>query len=45
VSRHLRRLRTVGLITSQREGRMVHHRLHAVLLLELGRDALTALMR
>lgn len=45
VSRHLRRLREVGLVTSQREGRMVYHRLHAELLLNLGADVLTTVMR
>ncbi|MBO2456625.1 DUF5937 family protein [Actinomadura violacea] len=45
VSRHLRRLREVGLITSRREGRMIYHRLHAPLLLSLGSDVLTTVMR
>ncbi|KIF75616.1 hypothetical protein QR77_20310 [Streptomyces sp. 150FB] len=45
VSRHLRRLREVGLVSSQREGRMVYHRLHAELLLNLGADVLTTVMR
>ncbi len=45
VSRHLRRLREVGLITSQREGRMVFHRLHPELLINLGADVLTTVMR
>lgn len=45
VSRHLRRLREVGLVTSIREGRVVYHRLHAKLLLSLGTDVLTTIMR
>jgi DNA-binding transcriptional ArsR family regulator len=45
VSRHLRRLRDVGLVTSQREGRLVYHRLHARLLLNLGMDVLSTIMR
>ncbi|HEY3505922.1 MAG TPA: DUF5937 family protein [Actinocatenispora sp.] len=45
VSRHIRRLREVGLVTSRREGRMVYHRLHAKLLLDLGVDLLTTVMR
>ena len=45
VSRHLRRLREVGLITSRRQGRMVYHRLHAKLLTDLGSDVLTTIMR
>ena len=45
VSRHLRRLREVGLVTSIREGRLVYHRLHAKLLLSLGADVLTTIMR
>ncbi|MEV0905531.1 DUF5937 family protein [Streptomyces hokutonensis] len=45
VSRHLRRLREVGLVTSKREGRMVFHRLHAEPLINLGADVLTTVMR
>ncbi len=45
VSRHLKRLRQVGLVTSRREGRMIYHRLHARLLLGLGSDVLTTIMR
>ncbi|GAA4203490.1 ArsR/SmtB family transcription factor [Actinocatenispora rupis] len=45
VSRHIRRLREVGLVTSRREGRMVYHRLHARLLLDLGVDLLATVMR
>ncbi|MFB9835908.1 ArsR/SmtB family transcription factor [Actinoallomurus acaciae] len=45
VSRHLKRLRQVGLVTSRREGRMIYHRLHAQLLLGLGSDVLTTIMR
>jgi DNA-binding transcriptional ArsR family regulator len=45
VSRHLKRLRQVGLVTSRREGRMVYHRLHAQLLQTLGSDVLTTIMR
>ena len=45
VSRHLKRLRQVGLVTSRREGRMIYHRLHAQLLLALGSEVLTTIMR
>ena len=45
VSRHIRRLREVGLVTSRKEGRMVYHRLHPRLLLDLGVDLLTTVMR
>lgn len=45
VSRHVRRLREVGLVTSQREGRMVYHRLHVEPLINLGADVLTTVMR
>jgi DNA-binding transcriptional ArsR family regulator len=45
VSRHVRRLREVGLVTSRRERRMVYHRLHAKLLLDPGVDLLTTVMR
>jgi DNA-binding transcriptional ArsR family regulator len=45
VSRHLGLLREVGLITSRREGRLVYHRLHARLLMDLGPDVLTTMMR
>ena len=45
VSRHLRRLREVGLLTSRRQGRLVYHRLHAKLLTDLGPDLLTTIMR
>ncbi|MWK38987.1 metalloregulator ArsR/SmtB family transcription factor [Actinomadura sp. J1-007] len=45
VSRHLKRLRQVGLVTSRREGRMIYHRLHPQLVLSLGSDVLTAIMR
>ncbi|MET7800512.1 ArsR family transcriptional regulator [Streptomyces decoyicus] len=45
VSRHLKRLRDFGLVSSRREGRMVFHRLHAELLLNLGAEVLTTIMR
>jgi len=45
VSRHIRRLREVGLVTSRKEGRMVYHRLRPRLLLDLGVDLLTTVMR
>lgn len=45
VSRHLKRLRQVGLVASRREGRMIYHRLNAQLLLALGSEVLTTIMR
>lgn len=45
VSRHLRALREAGLISSQREGRQVFHRLHPGTVIRLGQDVLSAMLR
>lgn len=45
VSRHLRVMREAGLISSQRDGRQVFHRLHPALILHLGQDVLSAIIR
>lgn len=45
VSRHLRALREAGLISSQREGRQVFHRLHPATVIRLGQDVLSAMLR
>lgn len=45
VSRHLRALREAGLISSQREGRQVFHRLHPTTVIRLGQDVLSAMLR
>ncbi|RNE59026.1 ArsR/SmtB family transcription factor [Cryobacterium tepidiphilum] len=45
VSRHLRVMREAGLISSQRDGRQVFHRLHPSLILHLGQDVLSAIIR
>jgi DNA-binding transcriptional ArsR family regulator len=45
VSRHLRVMREAGLISSQRDGRQVFHRVHPSLIIELGRDVLNAIIR
>jgi DNA-binding transcriptional ArsR family regulator len=45
VSRHLARLREVGLLTSRRNGRMIHHRLDVQRLMHLGVDLLTTIIR
>ncbi|WP_430592197.1 DUF5937 family protein [Humidisolicoccus flavus] len=45
VSRHLRRLKDVGLIVSQRDGRMIKHRLRSDLVYQLGHEYLNALTR
>lgn len=45
VSRHLRALRNAGLVSSQRDGRQVFHRMHTASILHLGHDVLSALIR
>ncbi|MFJ9898268.1 DUF5937 family protein [Streptomyces sp. NPDC091280] len=45
VSRHLGRLREVGLLTSRRDGRLVYHRLDTDCLMRLGVDVLTSIIR
>ena len=45
VSRHLRLLREAGLISSVREGRHVHHRMHPAVVSRLGDEVLRAIMR
>lgn len=45
VSRHLRLLREAGLVSSQRDGRQVFHRMHPAVIMQLSQDALSALMR
>jgi len=45
VSRHLSQLRSVGMVRSQRQGRLVYHRLNTLTLARLGPDLLTAIMR
>lgn len=45
VSRHLGALRSAGLVSSQRDGRQVFHRMHASAILHLGQDVLNALIR
>ncbi|MFG2472215.1 DUF5937 family protein [Streptomyces canus] len=45
VSRHLGRLREVGLLTSRRDGRQIHHRLDTDRLMHLGVDVLTSIIR
>lgn len=45
VSRHLRVMREAGLISSQRDGRQVFHRVHSSLILQLGQDVLSAIIR
>jgi hypothetical protein len=38
-------MREAGLISSQRDGRQVFHRMHPAVIMQLGQDALRALMR
>lgn len=45
VSRHLSQLRSVGMVRSQRQGRLVYHRLNTATLARLGPDLLTVIMR
>jgi len=45
VSRHLKLLREAGLVSSQRDGRQVFHRMHPAVITQLSQDALNALMR
>jgi DNA-binding transcriptional ArsR family regulator len=45
VSRHLKILRDAGLVSSQRDGRQVFHRMHPAVITQLSQDALSALMR
>ncbi|MET8979467.1 DUF5937 family protein [Streptomyces sp. NPDC004539] len=45
VSRHLGRLREVGLLTSRRDGRLVYHRLDTDRLMRLGVDVLTSVIQ
>lgn len=45
VSRHLRVMREAGLISSQRDGKQVFHRLHPSLILHLGQEVLSAIIR
>jgi DNA-binding transcriptional ArsR family regulator len=45
VSRHIGRLREAGLITSTRDGRLVHHRLSSDTMNRLGIDLLSAILR
>jgi DNA-binding transcriptional ArsR family regulator len=45
VSRHLKILREAGLVSSQRDGRQVFHRMHPAVITQLSQDALSALMR
>ncbi|MFC4943960.1 ArsR/SmtB family transcription factor [Pseudonocardia sp. GCM10023141] len=45
VSRHLKALREVRLIDSQKEGRQVFHRLNASVILRLGAEALEGIIR
>lgn len=45
VSRHLRLLREAGLISSQRDGRQVFHRLHPSVIVHLGDEVLRAIIR
>jgi len=45
VSRHLRRLREVQLVSSERHGRLVYHRLDTQRLIRLGVDLLTTIIR
>ncbi|MGW2523018.1 DUF5937 family protein [Streptomyces sp. NPDC001617] len=45
VSRHLGRLREVGLLTSRRDGRQIYHRLDTDRLMHLGVDVLTSIIR
>jgi DNA-binding transcriptional ArsR family regulator len=45
VSRHLRRLKDVGLLVSVRDGRMIKHRLRSDLVYQLGHEFLSALTR
>jgi DNA-binding transcriptional ArsR family regulator len=44
VSRHLARLRDAGLIRSQRDGRMVYHRLASDVIMQLGPDILATIV-
>lgn len=45
VSRSLRTMRELGLVTSIKDGRYVHHRMDASILKRLGEDALRVLLR
>lgn len=45
VSRHLTRLRTVGLVSSDRQGRLVYHRLHTDVINRIGLDLTGAILR
>lgn len=45
VSRHIGRLRAAGLITSEPNGRLVHHRLSTEVMTRLGVDLLSAILR
>jgi DNA-binding transcriptional ArsR family regulator len=44
VSRHPARLRDAGLIRSQRDGRMVYHRLASDVIMQLGPDILATIV-
>lgn len=45
VSRHIGRLREAGLITSSRDGRLVYHRLASDVVMRLGFDLISAILR
>lgn len=45
VSRHLARLRSVGLLTSERDGRYVHHRLDVSVLMQLGPQVISSIVQ
>jgi DNA-binding transcriptional ArsR family regulator len=45
VSRHVGRLRQVGLIRSERDGKMVYHRFASDVLIQLGYDVLATIVR
>ncbi len=45
VSRSLRRMRDLGLVSSIKDGRYVHHRMDASILKRMGEDALRVLLR
>ena len=45
VSRHLARLRAVGLLISERDGRFVHHRLDVATLMQLGPHLIASIVQ
>ncbi|SED26034.1 DNA-binding transcriptional regulator, ArsR family [Nocardioides exalbidus] len=45
VSRHLAKLRSVGLLTSERDGRHVHHRLDVATLMQLGPQVISSIVQ